>query len=370
MINFLASLGAGFDCASTAEMQLVLSQGIAPGRIVFSNPCKMKKDLRFARAHEIRKTTFDNADELYKIKSIYPEAQLFIRIYATDVKAKYDLGEKFGASEESASKLLQLAKKLSLNIIGVSFHVGSGAVDPQAFENAICQSKALFNYGRTLGFKMHFLDIGGGFDEKLFPLISAQVSHSLNSYFANDVEVIAEPGRFFAEGAMALACNVIARRQAMEPTIEGAFDMLYLNDGLYGNFLSYAFEQPAPTPQVLYGEGEYFPDEVDGGKKTESSTYFIWGPTCDGCDFINKNIKMRSGLKIGDWLYYKNMGGECITLRLAIDMTANPREAYSSALTTSFNGFGNKRNDVYIGTTSMSSSFLRDQKPVNSTNVQ
>lgn len=294
-------------------MQLVLSQGIAPGRIIFSNPCKMQQDLRFARAHKIRRTTFDNLDELYKIKRIYPEAQLYIRISASDVQAKYNLSEKFGASEESAPKLLQFAKKLSLNVIGVSFHIGSGAVDPQAFENAIHQSKTLFEHGRILGFKMQSLDIGGGFSEGTFPAFSAQVTRSLDNHFPTDVEIVAEPGRFFAENTMTLACNVIARRSAADPAAEGAFDMLYLNDGLYGNFMAYAFEQPAPTPQVLYGEGKYFPDEVDGGNIEEPSTYFVWGPTCDGCDFINKRIKLRRGLKIGDWLYYNNMGGKRAT---------------------------------------------------------
>lgn len=308
MINFLASLGAGFDCASSTEMQLVLSQGISPERIIFSNPCKMRQDLRFACAHNIAKTTFDNADELYKIKNIFPDAQLFVRIFASDKKAKYNLSEKFGASEESAKSLLQLAKKLMLNVVGISFHVGSGAVDPQAFEDAIRLSRQLFDYGRMLGLAMKSLDIGGGFSEAVFPVVSAHVTRSLDQHFPEDMEIFAEPGRFFAEGAMTLACCVIARRNASDPGTEGARNMLYLNDGIYGNFLSCAFE-PSPTPQILYGGGRFFP-EADWGSDKESSTYFIWGPTCDPYDVINKGVRLPKGLKIGDWLYYNNMGGK------------------------------------------------------------
>lgn len=309
IINFLASLGAGFDCASSNEMQLVLSQGISPERIIFSNPCKMRQDLRFARAHNVAKTTFDNADELHKIKNIFPEAQLFIRIFASDRKAKYDLSEKFGASEESATSLLQLAKKLMLNVVGVSFHVGSGAVDPQAFEDAIRLSRKLFDHGQMLGLAIKSLDIGGGFSEAAFPVVSAHVTRSLNHHFPEDVEIFAEPGRFFAEGAMTLACCVIARRGAGDPGTEGARDMLYLNDGIYGNFLSCAFEPP-PIPRILYGGGCFFPDEADWGADKELSSYFIWGPTCDPCDVINKGVRLQKGLRIGDWLYYNNMGGK------------------------------------------------------------
>lgn len=297
-------------------MQIVLSQGIEPERIIFSNTCKMNQDLRFARAHDIRKTTFDNADELHKIKNIFPSAQLLVRIDASDKQALYNLSDKFGASEESAKRLLQLAKKLLLNVIGVSFHVGSGAVDPQAYETAIHGARRLFHYGHKLGFEMQSLDIGGGFGEKTFPLMSEQVTHSLNNHFPEEdvnVEICAEPGRFFVEGAMTLACNVIARRGAEDSFAEGAVDMLYLNDGLYGNFLMCAFEPP-PMPQVFYGNGYYFPDVLNREKKEGESTYIIWGPTCDACDFINKNVKLRKGLGIGDWLYYDNMGGKCMTI--------------------------------------------------------
>lgn len=69
----LALLGASFDCASKAEIQLALSQGATPERIVYANPCKALPELRFAKEAGVRMMTFDNAEELHKLKDHYAD---------------------------------------------------------------------------------------------------------------------------------------------------------------------------------------------------------------------------------------------------------------------------------------------------------
>lgn len=49
LLKLLASLGAGFDCASKAELEAVLALGVDKERIIFAHPCKRPCDLRFAR---------------------------------------------------------------------------------------------------------------------------------------------------------------------------------------------------------------------------------------------------------------------------------------------------------------------------------
>lgn len=44
---------------------------------------------------------------------------------------------KFGASLQDAANLLHLAKKLNLQIVGVSFHVGSNCESALSYEKAI-----------------------------------------------------------------------------------------------------------------------------------------------------------------------------------------------------------------------------------------
>lgn len=120
----LASLQMGFGCASLRELQTVLALGVKPSSIVFSHPCKSVSSLRFARDHGVFRTVFDNVDELEKIKRIMPEAELILRIHACDEGALLSFGDKFGATQQNTMGLLGHARKLALNVTGVSFHVG------------------------------------------------------------------------------------------------------------------------------------------------------------------------------------------------------------------------------------------------------
>lgn len=89
-----------------------------------------------------------------------------------------------------------------MRVIGVSFHVGSAATNPKAFEEGISSAKAAFSLGQSMGFNMHLLDIGGGFSSSCFSLqgdmsIPAAVNRALDLHFpqAENVQIIAEPGR-------------------------------------------------------------------------------------------------------------------------------------------------------------------------------
>lgn len=41
LVQLLASLGAGFDCASMGEISQVLKIGVPTSRIIFAHPCKV-----------------------------------------------------------------------------------------------------------------------------------------------------------------------------------------------------------------------------------------------------------------------------------------------------------------------------------------
>merc|ERR1719481_1873412 len=107
--------------------------------------------------------TFDSHDELKKIAAHYPKADLVLRIRCDALEAQCPLGLKFGAQPEDARPLLQIATKLGLSVIGVSFHVGSGCREPQVFERAIRDAKQVFEVAKEEGFHPYLLDIGGGF---------------------------------------------------------------------------------------------------------------------------------------------------------------------------------------------------------------
>ncbi|XP_038218627.1 ornithine decarboxylase 2-like [Zerene cesonia] len=218
LVRTLAALGTGFDCASRAEIQLVTDIGVKPERIIFANPAKMASHIRYATAVGVTTMTFDSETELHKIKQYSPDAQLVIRIRCDAAAAQCPLGIKFGCEPlVEAPRLLKLAAVMSLSVVGVSFHVGSGARECAVYARGIQLARGLFELGDSLGLHMRLLDIGGGFagdSASDLRQVSQVINAALESKFADrEVRVIAEPGRYFAAAAYTLAAMIHASRE-------------------------------------------------------------------------------------------------------------------------------------------------------------
>jgi len=309
----------------------VLKLGIEPSRIIYAQPCKTKSYVRFAAEKGVKQTTFDNSDELYKTKALFPDAELYLRIMTDDSSSLCRLSSKFGASLDSTQALLALAKQLDLDVVGVSFHVGSGASDPQAFVKAVQDARVVFDQAAELGFDMRTLDVGGGFSGDSFERMAYVLSTALDDYFPPQIRIIGEPGRYYVASAFTIACNVIARREVKDPVTQANSYMLYLNDGVYGNFSSIMFDHQHPVPKILKSVAGYFGGWRGGQPSSRGATeYSIWGPTCDGIDRITERSVFHEVLNVGDWLYFEEMG------------------AYTMCSATRFNGFTDKHDVVYV----------------------
>lgn len=316
VLKILASLGVGFDCASKEEIRKIISLGIDPSRIIFANPAKPASHVRYASDQGVDMITFDNENELYKLKSLHPSAKLILRIRCDAAVVQCPLGIKYGCNiVTEAPTLLHVARNLNLDIIGISFHVGSGCGDPAAYRRAIAAARTLFKVGEDLGFNMQILDIGGGFPgnkHTSIDTIAEVINDALDEYFPVEcgVNIVAEPGRYFVASAFTLATFVHSKREVKDPK-SGAVtsNMYYINDGIYGSFNSLLYDHAVVTPIPL--------SEI---RSCEILPCSIWGPTCDGLDLIAENIKFPV-LNTGDWIMFENMG------------------AYTFAAASLFNGF-------------------------------
>ncbi|KAJ1725313.1 Ornithine decarboxylase [Coemansia erecta] len=334
VVKLLARLGAGFDCASRAELQQALDEGVAPHNIIYAHPCKPASHVRFARASGVAMMTFDNADELAKMRALYPGARAVLRILADDSGALCQLGRKFGAAPESTLGLLQTAQRLGVAVVGVSFHVGSGSQSADAFADAVLRARRVFDQAAALGMRLTLLDVGGGFPGRgdqsglAFADVAAALRAALDQHFppaaAAHVRIIAEPGRYFVASAFSLAVNVVARR--VEPRADGPAFMYYVNDGVYGSFNCIVFDHQRPVPRVLTCRGRL----VDASPAAAGFESSVWGPTCDSIDCIVPDGRLPE-LHVGDWLVFDAMG------------------AYTICAASRFNGF--KISDiVYVDT--------------------
>lgn len=197
----------GFDCASISEISLALTCTAGnTDRIIYANPQRSHTDLRKALEYGINKLTFDDIEELRKVKVAHSRMieqwkikkkkgehleppkppQMILRIVVPDRSATVPLGEKFGASPSRIEYLINVALKMHLPVIGVSFHCGSECKNPHSYGVAIHMAKDamdmidsivhdVYNNNRNYNIVSEFqeerknvqactlLDIGGGY---------------------------------------------------------------------------------------------------------------------------------------------------------------------------------------------------------------
>jgi ornithine decarboxylase len=319
ILNLLYNLGCNFDCASKNEIAKVINLGASPDRIIFANPCKMISQIKYARAHDVDLVVFDDENELYKIKMFHTNAKLVIRIKTDDSGSLCKFNSKFGADLEDVESLLMLAKSLRLNVMGISFHVGSGCRNKLQYKTAIEDCHRVYQIAKGLGIEIELINIGGGFPgnsiknnydcssenkEIEFEEIAEVLNESIKKHFYDSenekyiVEFIAEPGRFMVASSHTLVLSIINKKIRINKETKEKEIIYYVNDSIYSTLNNIIHDHFVITNQNL------FPFNERNEKKYKST---IFGPTCDSLDKITDNI-MLPDLLCGEYLYIENLG--------------------------------------------------------------
>ncbi|KAM9098437.1 antizyme inhibitor 1 isoform X1 [Sarcophilus harrisii] len=312
VLEILAALGTGFACSSKNEMALVQELGVSPENIIDISPCKQSSQIKYAAKTGVNIMSCDNEIELKKIARNHPNAKLLLHIATEDISGDEESNMKFGTTLKNCRHLLECAKELDVQIVGVKFHVSSSCKEPQVYIHALSDARCVFDMAGEFGFKMTILDIGGGFTGSEFQLqeVNHVISPLLDVYFpeGSGIKVISEPGSYYVSSAFTLAVNIIAKK-AVENVSSGvgktgsnepAF-MYYMNDGVYGSFASKLSENLNTIPEV---HKKY-------KKDAPLFTSSLWGPSCDELDQIVENCLLPE-LNVGDWLIFDNMGADTL----------------------------------------------------------
>jgi S-adenosylmethionine decarboxylase proenzyme len=326
----LNTLGCGFICSTVFEIKLLLSLGVLPKRIVFSNPWKSESHIRFCHNAGVRLLACSDSAELAKIAKHGPRSKLIIHINSGLPNAKTTpvVDHVFipGASVEKAKDLITEAKKANLRVVGCSFDIGETCYDVQQFKHALKDAQQVFFAARSiLGYDLRILDIGGGFpdgaledrisklqavpssmsssgdDSKCLPSfdrLAARLNHLIPKYFSQKVRCIAHPTRFLATSSHYLAVSVVDRRNALSPRSSASESAdgytYYINDGLYGSFNCLMRDNKQVHPLIV--------------TRPENSDFFpsrIFGASGSDCVLEHEQLPL---LEVGDWLCFPNMG--------------------------------------------------------------
>jgi ornithine decarboxylase len=111
--------GASFDVASMPEFNIVYDniKDMPPkqrqdwiwDKIIYANPNKPDETLRELNQYKPL-VTFDNAEELLKIREHAPQAGVVLRLKVPNTGAMVELSSKFGAAPGEAVDLILLAR--------------------------------------------------------------------------------------------------------------------------------------------------------------------------------------------------------------------------------------------------------------------
>src|SRR3712207_5964609 len=207
-------------------------------------------------------------EELEKIVRATDGAQdlnLCVRIRVSSDHSKLSLASKFGADPAEMKDLLMAARQAA-DALGICFHVGSQAMTPAAYSDAMARVRAAIVEASVT---VDIVDVGGGFPstypgmeppplETYFEVIHKAFEALPISYSA---ELWCEPGRALCAEYASVLVRVEKRRG----------DQLYINDGAYGALFDAAHIGWRFPAKLIRG----------GGSDATDLAFSFYGTTCD-----------------------------------------------------------------------------------------
>jgi ornithine decarboxylase len=298
-----------YDVASIGEVRMV-ARTVPEATLCFMHPVKAEEAIAEAYfTHNVRTFSLDSIEELEKIVRATRGAAdltLCVRLRVSSEHSKLSLASKFGVAPGEAKELL-MATRQAADALGICFHVGSQAMTPDAYAEAMERVRqAIVEAAVTVD----VVDVGGGFPsaypgmtppplERYFETIHRAFESLPISYSA---ERWAEPGRALCAEYASLVVRVEKRRGTE----------LYINDGAYGALFD-AAHVGWRFPVALLREPE---------STVRDHGFSFYGPTCDDIDYMAGPFDLPADVATGDYIEIGMLG------------------AYGSAMRTAFNGFG------------------------------
>ena len=318
LLHALVDAGIHFDCASERELLEVraLARGPLTDRVIYANPCKSARDLAAAKQLGSPVTVVDSTQEVEKLADLGYTGGALVRLAVDDTGSAMPFSSKFGAPRTMVEAIAGVAYARGIQLLGTSFHVGSGCRDGRLYRTAIETSMAACRSLTAAGHQPTTLDIGGGFlsDPADFRGKALHIRGALTKVreTAPGLRPIAEPGRFFAANAFDFFVQVIGKKPSYSAAGVESGWRYTLDDSVYGQFSNILFDQARPRWKRVPREG--------GSTSRPFTRGVLFGRTCDSLDVIAKSEAMEE-LEVGDWLWFPHMG------------------AYTRATASEFNGF-------------------------------
>lgn len=310
VLQILAKLDCGADCASQLEINLALLAGIKPENISYNSPVQDVKICRSLLASGAS-VVMDDIDAIIELQDVLKDVEIngkvFLRLNLPDyigysnkndnqeLMAHGHQSSKFGIPTEDVEGVL---KRITLPISGLHVHVGTQMDNMKSFEHAITVLHDFAHRLKQLRHNITDINLGGGLgipfaENQEFPALDYWCE-TMNQLKTDGFQYSVEPGHSLIGNAVSLLTQV----QTVKNSRGKKWAILDVGTDQLTKITLLKWPH-----RVLLNNGEEVPFGQDA----------IAGPLCFAGDTIKENIK-ADGLQKGTPLVITEAGAYTFSL--------------------------------------------------------
>ena len=317
ILRFFKNLGAGLDTVSIQEVNLALSVGVDPKKIIYTPNGVSLEEIENVAKKGVQ-INIDNLSILELFGQKHPEIPVCIRIN-THIMAggnsKISVGHidsKFGISVHQVPHIKRVVENTGMHVNGIHMHTGSDILDIDTFLRA---TEILFDVAKK--FKtIDFIDFGSGFKVPYkegdistdIEQLGLQLTERFNSFckdFGKKVTLMFEPGKFL----VSKAGNFLAKVNVVKQTTSTVFAGI---DSGFNHLI-----RPMMYDSYHHITNISNPDGRD-------RYYSVVGYICE-TDTFGSNRRI-SEISEGDILCFENAGAYCFSMASNYNSRYRPAE--------------------------------------------
>ncbi len=233
ILRFFKNIGAGLDTVSIQEVNLALSVGVAPEKIIYTPNGVSLEEIENVAKKGVQ-INIDNLSILELFGQKHPEIPVCIRInphIMAGGNSKISVGHidsKFGISVHQVPHIKRVVENTGMHINGIHMHTGSDILDIDTFLRA---TEILFDVAKK--FKtIDFIDFGSGFKVPYkegdistdIEQLGLQLTERFNAFckdFGKKITLMFEPGKFLVSKAGYFLAKVNVVKQTTSTVFAG-----------------------------------------------------------------------------------------------------------------------------------------------------
>ncbi|MFD4864379.1 diaminopimelate decarboxylase [Streptomyces sp. NPDC058412] len=331
MVRWMEEEGLGLDVCSAGELELAVTAGFPPERIVLHGNAKSPRDIRAALRLGVGRIVIDSPSEIARIAAaVGPDGhqKVMVRVVPGVSAGGHDKirtgteDQKFGLSLTDGSAQDAIARMLGqpqLELTGLHCHIGSQITEVEPYLVAVRRMVGLMARIRDAhGVVLPELDMGGGHGigyrpgEPALDLtalargLRAELGEACAAAGLAVPRLVIEPGRAVAGPAGVALYRVLAVKHTGEKVF------VAVDGGMSDN----------PRP-ALYGV-RYAPRLIGRHSAADTCTTTVVGRHCEAGDVLAADVELPGDIHPGDLLAVPVAGAYQLSMASGYNMVGRP----------------------------------------------